>query len=201
MAIIFKLLVLSLMSFSQESSKIWTQASFAQYCKSKSGKIERPKLEDRIRLECLVQGDEIQSVWFNRSGKMLGSLSRTRDENGLVTLDQEYDPNGELAQVSYYLHTTSSTAEQAKNMFVFDRNKTLVRGNIQIGNSHYVLVNQNMIFLDGRPSHLGQLQKALGQKFNVPKGSSLNQQIVEIWTKQNSSHVGTPAQNSGAATK
>jgi hypothetical protein len=174
-----------------DGPKIWTPSSFEQSCKSGGGTTQKKTSSDRVQLECKKNGNEIRSAWFdNKNLQMMGSLERVRSENNQITKDVEYDSSGKVKDTYLYVQSSSDDKSQSKNVFVFDKDKNVERGNILIGKENYVVANPKVVFHNGQPSSLTELQDALAKEYQAPASNSLYDQVLQIWNKQSAKYPG-----------
>lgn len=117
---------------------------------------------------------------------MQGWMDRSQNQNGIVALDQDFDSAGQLKEKRLYLRTTGSDNETIRNIFVFDSKGQLIRGNVTISEKEsFVIVNPDMVFLNGQPSHLSVVASALQKRFKVSSSLPIMGQIQKIWDQQN----------------
>ncbi len=113
-------------------------------------------------------------------------MDRSQNQNGIVALDQDFDSAGQLKEKRLYLRTTGSDNETIRNIFVFDSKGQLIRGNVTISEKEsFVIVNPDMVFLNGQPSHLSVVASALQKRFKVSSSLPIMGQIQKIWDQQN----------------
>lgn len=170
---------------SDEKSKVWTPVTFEESCKSIGGEIHKTSSDDRLHLECKKNGNEIRSAWFdNKTTQMTGFLKRVRNDKNHVVKDLEFDSAGKLKETSFYLKTSADPV-QPQNMFVFDGENKLRRGNIMFGKDNYVIATPTTVFHNGEASALDKIQKALSQQFQVTASVPVYDQVSQIWLNQN----------------
>lgn len=195
-----KILSLILFSFYISDAKradisIWTQESFKKNCRTENGKVSEKIDTDRIHLECRVYGKEISSVWFDKkSKKMSGWLERSRNLDRVLVKDQEFHQDGSLKQEGFYIRTDDSSVENIQNLFVFDGNKKLIRGNITVGGDTYVVATPDLIFHNGNRISLEDLSKRVSKTFKVNEEKHFYSLIDKIWNTQNT----TKSQNNNS---
>lgn len=189
MRFVFFIFIISLIFFSQAKAgdRIpWTQESFSKSCLTNNDKIIKNVDADQVHLECRHLVNEINSAWFSKkSHALIGWLERTRNSEGVLVKDQEFQANGEIKEQSYFLRSSGASSEAIQNMFVFNANKELLRGNITLGEDTFVIAGPGLIFINGQPITEDVLRKKLLKFYKKGNSKSFYDLIQNIWNSQN----------------
>lgn len=173
-------------SFESPGPLVWKESEFKTACQ-KVGKLKTEVKNSRTALLCTSAKGEIASAWFDRKHNMIGWLKRSRNQNGILVKDQEFDSKGLIKEETVLIRSMGKESEQIQNLFVFNPGGNLSRGNIVLGDSTFVIAAPGLIFLNGQPTTAEVLAHKLQEKFSVSNQLPLPKQIQEIWQKQNSS--------------
>lgn len=171
-----------------EPGTIWTQQSFTEFCVSSNGKIVKKVESEQVHLECRQRNKEVSSAWFSiKQSVMIGWLERMRNSEKALIKDQEFDGKGVVKEIIYYLRSTDFGDVEVKNMFVFDANNTLLRGNIALGKDSYVIANPGHLFHNGNLITEDSLKAKLTEFYKTKSSGSFYDLIHKIWNTQNGS--------------